>query len=326
VQFLELGIPLIIALNMVDVAEARGIQVDAELLAKLFGAPVVPMVARSNKGIQSLLDRVVEVAGEESKWKPAVLSYGLDIDQSLDQIEAIIRTSEIYDKKYPARWRALKCLEGDSQILTLLKRDPAREDRILDICRVTAKHILDTLEEEPEGIIADHRYGYIAGITKKAVKRRIEARLNLSDKVDKVLTSRILGPLLMLLILYGIYQIIFWASEAPLSWFDAFFDALKSWVAALLPKGDLQSMLVSGVVDGVGGVLGFVPLIMFMFFAIAILEDSGYMARVAYMLDRVMRWFGLHGNSVMALIISGGISGGCAVPGVMATRTLRDPR
>ena len=326
VQFKELGIPLIIALNMVDVAESRGIRVDHQQLSTLFGTPVVPMVARSNKGIQELLDKVLEIAQEGQQWYPAVISYGTDIDQSLDEIEAIIEGSSIFDKKYPSRWRALKCLEGDSQIIELLKRDPNLGQEIDAICKKTFKHIMDTLEEEPEGIIADHRYGYITGITKKSVKRKIEARLNLSDKIDKVLTNRIIGPLLMLAILYIIYVFTFSASEAPVGWFEAFFDGLKGVASSVIAPGYLQSMITSGVIDGVGGVLGFVPLIMFMFFAIAIMEDSGYMARVAYMLDRVLRWFGLHGNSVMALIVSGGISGGCAVPGVMAARTLRDPK
>ncbi|MCD4717685.1 MAG: ferrous iron transporter B, partial [Desulfobacterales bacterium] len=188
------------------------------------------------------------------------------------------------------------------------------------------RHIMNTLEDEPEGIIADHRYGFIAGITKKTVKRKVESRINVSDKIDKVLTNRAIGPLIMLAILYAIYEFTFWASEVPVRWFEAFFEGLGWVISSVLPEGYLQSLIVSGIIDGVGGVLGFVPLIMFMFFAIAFMEDSGYMARVAYMLDRVLRWFGLHGNSVMALIISGGISGGCAVPGVMAARTLRDPK
>jgi len=130
----------------------------------------------------------------------------------------------------------------------------------------------------------------------------------------------------MVAILYGIYAFTFWGSEVPLRWFDFFFEVLGGAASLVIPEGNLQSLIVSGIIDGVGGVLGFVPLIMFMFFAIAIMEDSGYMARVAYMLDRVLRLFGLHGNSVMSLIVSGGISGGCAVPGAMATRTLRDPK
>jgi ferrous iron transport protein B len=312
---------------MVDVAESRGIVVDHEQLSELLEVPVIPMVARAKKGIRELLDKVIEVADDgNEEWRPAEISYGMDIDQSLYEVEEIIRKSTIFDPKYPSKWRALKCLEGDKQIVNLLKRDPELGEKIDAICKRINKHIMNTLEDEPEGVIADHRYGYIAGITKKTVKRKIESRLNLSDKIDKVLTNRIIGPLAMLAILYAIYEFTFWASEVPVGWFEAFFEGLGSVLSSMLPEGYLQSLIVSGVIDGVGGVLGFVPLIMFMFFAIAIMEDSGYMARVAYMLDRVLRWFGLHGNSVMAMIISGGISGGCAVPGVMATRTLRDPK
>ena len=130
----------------------------------------------------------------------------------------------------------------------------------------------------------------------------------------------------MMVILYGIYEFTFWASDNPVIWMEHLFGGIKNITTFLTPEGLLRSLIVSGLIDGLGGVLSFVPLIMFMFFAIAVMEDSGYMARVAYMLDRVMRWFGLHGNSVMAFIVSGGISGGCAVPGVMATRTLKNPK
>ena len=324
--FREMGVPLVIALNMVDMAEARGIEVDEDVLSALLDVPVVPTVARANKGLGEVLDRAVEVALSRRGWKPAIISYGADIDESLEKIEEVIRKKNGYDTKYPPRWLGLKCLEGDKQILELIQDDPNMSSEINAICAKTNKHIMRTLEEETEGIIADHRYGYIAGITKKAVKRKTESRLNLSDRIDKVLTNRMMGPLIMMAILYGIYEFTFTVSEGPVNWLENFFALLKGSVSSFIPESYLQSLIVSGVIDGVGGVLGFIPLIMFMFFSIAIMEDSGYMARVAYMLDRVLRWFGLHGNSVMALIVSGGISGGCAVPGVMATRTLRDPK
>jgi ferrous iron transport protein B len=141
-----------------------------------------------------------------------------------------------------------------------------------------------------------------------------------------VLTNRFLGPLIMLAVIAGLYHFTFTYSKLPVEWLESFFGWLGSTLTAVLPEGLLQSLIVSGIIDGVGGVLGFVPLIMFMFFGIAILEDSGYLARVAFMLDRIFRIFGLHGSSVMAFIVSGGIAGGCAVPGVMATRTLKSPR
>ncbi|MBW1977215.1 MAG: ferrous iron transport protein B [Deltaproteobacteria bacterium] len=326
VQFKELGVPLVIALNMVDVASQRGIIVNKDSLSSLLGVPVVPTVARSNQGIQDLLDKIIEVVENGYEWRRDVISYGRDIDQGLRAIEEIIRKSGSYDKIYSPWWLALKCLEGDEQVRKLIRQDEETGRQIEEICNRIYKHTMDTLEEEPEGVIADHRYGYIAGITRKAVKRKIESRLNVSDRVDRILTNRAVGPFIMLLILYLIYEFTFWGSEAPVGWFEAFFGWLKGLVSTIIPAGLLNSLIVSGIIDGVGGVVGFVPLIMFMFFAIAIMEDTGYMARIAFMLDRLLRWFGLHGNSVMALLISGGISGGCAVPGVMATRTLKDPK
>jgi len=326
IQFKELGVPMMIALNMMDLAESRGITIDSDELSRLLGIPVVPMVARSNKGIEALLDKIITFGTEPKEWEPAVISYGMDIDQSVREIEDIIRSGQAVIGKYPPRWLALKCLEGDSQVLGFLQKDPEIGRKIERVCTRTTRHVIATLEEDPEGLIADHRYGYIAGVTKKTIKRKVESRLNLSDYIDRILTNRILGPVIMVFVLYGIYSITFYVSEAPVSWLESLFNLLKKGVSLVIPAGNLQSLIVSGIIDGMGGVLGFVPLIMFMFLAIAVMEDSGYMARVAYMLDRVLRWFGLHGNSVMALIVSGGISGGCAVPGIMATRTLRDPK
>lgn len=325
-QFKELGVPLIIALNMIDVASSRGIVIDQQGLSGLLQVPVVPTVARANTGLPELLDKVIETAQKDHTWQPKLISYGRDINQALEDITALFENNRFQAGNYDPKWLALKCLEGDEQILQLIKKDEKISRQIDPVCRKVSRHIMNTLEDEPEGIIADHRYGYIAGVTKKTVKRKIESRLNVSDRIDKVLTNRFLGPLIMMAILYGIYEFTFWASNTPVLWVESFFGWLKGMISILLPEGNLHSLIVSGVIDGVGGVLGFVPLIMFMFFAIAIMEDAGYMARVAYMLDRVLRWFGLHGNSVMALLISGGISGGCAVPGVLATRTLRDPK
>ena len=325
-QFKELGIPLIIALNMIDMAEKRGISIDHDALSSLLGVPVVPIVARESKGINELMDRVVEVAGLRRGWQPELISYGMDIDQGIDSIASLITKAHIRDEKYPSRWLALKCIEGDPEIRELFFEYHPLKERIDAICGQVFTHIQNTLEDSTEGIIAEHRYGYIAGITKKAVKRKLESRIDMSDRADMILTNRFMGPVIMLVILYGIYAFTFNLSRAPIKWLETGFNLVSNLFSFILPEGNLQSLVISGIIDGVGGILSFVPLIMFMFMAIAILEDSGYMARIAYMLDRVLRWFGLHGNSVMALIVSGGISGGCAVPGVLATRTLRDPR
>ncbi|MBN1625480.1 MAG: ferrous iron transport protein B [Deltaproteobacteria bacterium] len=325
-QFKELGVPMIIALNMIDMSEKRGITIDYAGLSSLLGVPVVPMVARASEGITELIDRVIEVAGQEKSWQPELISYGMDIDLGIQKIEELILKECRHEQKYPSAWLALKCMEGDPEVKKLLYEEAGLREQIDAICDHTIRHIRNTLEDDPEGIIAEHRYGYIAGIIKKTVKRKIESRIDMSDRADAILTNRILGPIIMLTILYATYAFTFNLSETPVGWLESGFKFLKDLASNLLPEGNLQSLIISGIIDGVGGILSFVPLIMFMFLAIAVMEDSGYMARIAYMMDRVLRWFGLHGNSVMALIVSGGLSGGCAVPGVLATRTLRDPK
>jgi ferrous iron transport protein B len=328
-QFMELGIPVCIALNMIDVAEKRGMTIDDEKLSSLLGVPVVPVVARSGKGQKTLMGAAVNVANGQQQRPPFEISYGEDLDSALAEMEHIITKAQFLTGTYPARWTALKYLEADEQILEKgHETDPNVAERLEKIASRVTEHIKTTMDTYPEALIADHRYGYIHSIIKQGVlqSRDDRDRMYLSDMMDKVLTNRLLGPVIMLLVLIGLYQFTFTFSEVPVGWCENIFAWLGGVVDQQLPNGPLKSLIISGIIDGTGGVLGFVPLIMFMFFGIAILEDSGYLARVAFMLDRIFRVFGLHGSSVMAYIISGGIAGGCAVPGVMATRTLRSPR
>ncbi|MFH1036366.1 MAG: ferrous iron transport protein B [Pseudomonadota bacterium] len=326
VQLMELGVPLVIGLNMMDVAEQRGMKIDPAKLSELMGVPVVPTVARSGQGVQELLRQAAELAGQHPQWKPLNISYGSDLDQGLGELAGLLEGATPRQGLISARWLALKCLEGDSEVMDTVRKDPALAGQVLPICQRVGEHLRATLDDDPESVIADYRYGFISAITRQALTLEREVRMDFSDKVDRVLTNRLIGPLFLLGVLYGVYQFVFWASKTPVEWFESFFGWLGGGVEAWLPEGILRSLIVSGVIDGVGGVLGFVPLIMFMFFAIAIMEDSGYMARMAYLMDRMLRAFGLHGNSVISLIVGGGISGGCAVPAVMATRTLKDPQ
>ncbi len=328
-QLLELGVPLVIALNMMDVAKDRGIEIKPEVLERLLQVPVIPIIARSGFGKKELLDACLRIATEKSPWHPRDISYGEDLDTTLTELVAKITETALLADSYPARYTAIKYLENDDQIVAKgRKSDPAIARVLEEIVAKTSAHTQKTLDVFPEALIADHRYGYIKSILRQGVVTHTfdTDRLYTSDKIDKVLTNRLVGPIIMLLILFGVYQFTFSWSDLPVSWLENVFSWLGNQVENILPDGLLKSMIISGVIDGVGGVLGFVPLIMFMFFSIAILEDSGYLARIAFMMDRIFRIFGLHGSSVMPFIVSGGIAGGCAVPGVMATRTLRSPK
>ena len=328
VQFMEMGVPVCLALNMMDVAKTRGIKIDVDKLSELLSLPVIPTVARSGKGKKELMATVGEKL-KDLDTTPFKISYGDDIDNALDAIEEKIRNGHFLTDIYQARWTALKYLEKDSEILELgQKANPSLSKEIERMVQSVSDHLRETLDTYPEAIIADHRYGYIKSILKQGVMHHEQDRnrLQTSDRIDKVVTNRLMGPIIMIAVLMGLYHFTFTYSEMPVGWFESFFEWLGGFADTHLSEGLLKSLIISGIIDGVGGVLGFVPLIMFMFFGISILEDSGYLARVAYMLDRIFRFFGLHGSSVMAFIVSGGIAGGCAVPGVMATRTLRSPK
>ena len=329
VQFMELGVPVVLALNMMDEAEKSGRRPDTRKLARLLGLPVVETVARNGLGREELLAEAVRtaIAGKGAEWRPLSISYGPDLDPFLEEMTDRIQQAQFLTRYYPARWIALKYLEGDEQIIALGRKQGSIASELEATAERAAEHCRQSRGLDPEGIIADSRYAYIASVLREGVlTRKKPEETSLSDKLDHILTHSVLGPVIMLAVLYGLFQVTFSVGDVPLGWVEAFFAWLGQGVHDLLPEGMLRSLLVSGVIGGVGGVLSFVPLIAIMFLGISFLEDSGYMARMAYMLDRVFRAFGLHGSSIMPFIISGGIPGGCAVPGLMATRSLRSPK
>ncbi len=325
IQLLEMGIPLCGAMNMMDVASNRGITIHPERLSELLGIPIVPTVARTGKGVKELLDAALSVK-DKPPVQPLRLSYGSDIDRALDRMEDRIKGHSMLQNRYDPRWFSLKYLEQDEQIKEYcVKHAPEVAEAFDEAYQQLLRHLESTLNTYPEALIADQRYGYIKSLVSHGIVHYTTnpSKLYISDKIDLVLTNRFLGPLFMMGIIMLLYKITFTYSEVPVGWFESFFGWLGSTAEKILPEGLLRSMIVSGVIDGVGGVMGFVPLILFMFFGISFLEDSGYLARMAFMLDRIFRIFGLHGSSVMPFIISGGIAGGCAVPGVMASRTIK---
>lgn len=330
VQLLELGIPIVLALNMMDEAESQGLKVNIKRLEELTGIKCFPCVARNGNGLEDALRAAVELANEaKGQVKPMEISYGPDLDLALKEMTPIVEEGKLLTGFYPARWVALKFLENDTEIIKRANTEnPAVSGKLTAIVDKVTQHLRTTLDSYPEAQIADYRYGWISSIMKNGVLENVDevfARTDFSDKVDKVLTHRLMGPAILLVVLYLLYYATIELGDYPLGWMESFFEWLSGTVGDMIQSPGIRSLVCDGIIAGVGGVLGFVPLIMIMFVFISVLEDSGYMARVAYMMDRVFRIFGLHGASIMPFIVSGGIAGGCAVPGVMATRTLRSP-
>jgi len=328
VQLMEIGAPMVLGLNMMDEVKRNGVTIDTERLGALLGVAVVPCVARVGQGRTELMHAVGETYRKSGgTWKPIHLSYGPDLDPILDRMTDIIEDAQFLTKRHDPRWVAIKYLENDEQVLEEGRAAGSVSGRLEAICQEAEAITRQRSATTPDAIIADWRYGFINGLLKQGViTGGDELRRNSSDAIDRVVTHKVLGPVLMLAVLWVMFQVTFTIGAYPQGWIEAGFEKLAELGAAYIPEGYLQSLVVSGVIGGVGSVIGFTPLICIMFAMLVFLEDLGYMARVAYMMDRVLRIFGLHGMSVMPLIMSGGIPGGCAVPGVMCARTLRSPR
>lgn len=325
-QIRELGLPVVLACNMMDEARKAGIDIDLRRLSERLGFPAVATVARSGEGLEQALRAALEESSRPSE--ALAISYGPDLDPALLEMVSIIEKEKILTGRYPARWTAIKLLENDEALCAQAAAASGAAQELFAIRDTLAAHLAGTLETTPDAIITDYRYGYINSVLKDGVLRKdnTKDRLAFTDKLDKLLTNTIFGPLIMLGVVYFMFWATFMLGAYPQGWVEDFFGWMAEITGSVLPDGLLQSLICDGIIGGVGGVLSFVPLIMIMFLIVAFLEDSGYMARMAYMLDRVMRVFGLHGASVMPFIIAGGIAGGCAIPGVMATRTMRSEK
>ena len=262
VQFLEMGIPVCVALNMIDVAQKRGIEINAEKLSTLLGVPVVPTVARTGKGKQALMESAAGMVRSQKNFEPLKISYGNDIDRAMLDMVKEIEADGFLTDKYPARWVALKYMEKDEQVLSQGRAlNPELADRLEKAVKKVSNHLLNTLDTYPEAMIADQRYGYISSILKQGVihHKYDQNRLYSSDKIDKVLTNRFLGPIIMLAVIAGLYHLVFTYSEAPVGWLEGIFGWLSDSISGILPDGLLKSLIVSGIIDGVGGVLDLCP-------------------------------------------------------------------
>ena len=319
-QLLEMNVPLVLAFNMTDVANQRGLTFDIDTLAQLLGAPIVMMVGNKGRGIDELLKTVAHLAEHGPAYGINRLHYGSEIEEELTRIQAQLDSEHELVKKYGKRWLALKLLENDKEII-----EKGHNDRVLQAVQASRSHIAAIFGDEPEIIIADRRYGFISGACQEAVQSSTELRHDMSDLADTVLTHRIIGLPIFIGLMYIVFQLTFVLGKYPMGRLENFFAFAANFLTAHwpgTPGGPLQSLIVDGVIGGVGGVIVFLPNILLLFLAIAILEDTGYMARAAFIMDHIMHKIGLHGKSFIPMLIGFG----CSVPAIMATRILENRR
>ncbi|MCK4260715.1 MAG: ferrous iron transport protein B [Halanaerobiales bacterium] len=318
-QILEMNVDVVIALNMMDEAKAREIQIDVKKLSNLLGLPTIPTIATKKEGVNELLKSAVEQKKAEKTFK---IDYGREIEEELETLQKVLSVYMDLSASYPLRWLAIKLLEDDKHLL----KEIESKDKVIAQVEKSKQRILEVLDEEVETIIIDQRYQFIAEITKKCVKRPQTTKETLSDKIDKVVTHRIIGIPLFTVVMWLVFQFTFKLGDPLIGWVETFFEYLGGLASAGLENIGASEMLISfvmdGVIGGVGSVLVFLPPILLVFLAISLLEDSGYMARGAYVMDRLMTALGLHGKSFISMIIGFG----CNVPGIMATRTLENKK
>jgi ferrous iron transport protein B len=317
VQLLELEQPTVLVLNMIDVATQRGYSIDDRALEQVFASPVVRAVGNRNQGTKEILAACTGSAGQPHQpWR---IDYG-NLEPAIEQLShKLTATGE--SLQFPVRWLAIKLLENDAEVLRLI-RNFSTGSAVVQLASNLRQELQAKNDEDPELTIADRRYQFVGQVLSRILTVQPDKNLTASDKIDRVLTNRIFGLPIFFALMWLLFNLVFTLAEAPQTWLEDGAAALGTWVGSQLAEGDLRSLLVDGIIGGVGGVIVFLPQILLLFFGIALLEGTGYMARAAFIMDRVLRSVGLHGKSFIPMLLGFG----CTVPAVMATRTLENPR
>ncbi|MBN1288902.1 MAG: ferrous iron transport protein B [Actinobacteria bacterium] len=326
-QLMELGVPVILGLNMTDNASKRGIDINLELLSELLGVPVVPMVGLRNQGTDKLKETIVSAVSGDVKFRDVNVNYGREPEEEIEKLEKVIRSdkgiTEKFLGKYSPRWLAIKLLEEDPKIEEDIIAYAADDSPILSAVEASRHHLSTIFGEDIETIIVDNRFGFVSGVVREAVHREREEYETVSDRIDNILTHRIFGFPFFALFMWLMFFLTFFLGKYPMAWIDWVVTNLADLASHVITSPAwLQSFIVDGVIGGVGAVLVFMPQIFIMFLCISLLEDTGYMARAAFIMDRIMHWLGLHGKSFIPMVMGFG----CNVPAVMATRTLESEK
>ncbi|MBQ6813363.1 MAG: ferrous iron transport protein B [Methanobrevibacter sp.] len=320
VQMMELGANLVVALNMNKYAQDKGYTINANKLSELLGVPVVEIEANSDIGKEELLKTIEEAANNPVNPSERLV-YGAELKEHLAELQAVIEEDKnLLD--VPSSWTAIKLLENDEIVEERIEGSSKRNNIVSETEKVK-NHLQDIFGEGSEEVIANARYAFIDGLLKEALTKPDHAKTTISEKIDRIVTNRILGFPIFLIIMFEMFDIVVNVAAPFQDFIDGLFGMLGDWIIATLGETMLSSFLVQGLIGGVGGVLVFVPQIVLLFLIISFLEDCGYLARAAFVMDKLMHKFvGLHGKAFIPMLLGFG----CGVPGIMATRTMENEK
>ena len=323
-QLVDMNVPMVCALNMYDELERRGDTLNLDVLQTLLGVPMVPTSFKSGRGVDQLLAAVVEVyEGENAVARHLHINYGHEIEHGIERIQEFLKQDEYLRTHFSTRYLAIKLIEGDVSIEELIRGREHYEDILHYRDRAKAR-VLEETGVDAETAVMDAKYGFINGALSEAGFKAgtKEDTYRTTHRIDNLLSNRYLGFPIFFLILYVMFQTTFALGQYPMDWIEAGVAWLGEWIGSTLSEGPLRSMLVDGVIGGVGSVIVFLPQILILYFFISFMEDSGYMARAAFIMDKLMHRMGLHGKSFIPLVMGFG----CNVPAIMATRTIESRR
>ena len=321
-QLIDMNIRVIMALNMFDELTRGGDTLDYDQLGRLLGIPIIPTTASKGIGVEEVLDKIIEVFEDRAEESRHVhINYGQDIEAAITRIKETVLPNREATDAYTPRYIAIKLLEDDRLMKEYLQRVP-NYPQIEETARRERQSLERAYKEDVGTIIINAKYGFVRGALKETFHAGEKEKRQLSTAIDTLLTHRWLGFPFLIIFMWVMFEATFTLGAYPQEWIEAGVGALGEWVASVVPEGPLNDLLVDGIISGVGGVIVFLPNILILFFFISLMEDTGYMARAAFMLDRLMHKIGLHGKSFIPLLIGFG----CSVPAIMATRTLESRR
>ena len=323
-QLRELDCKVLFALNMADLARTRGMKIDADKLSRLLDVPVVFTVGNKNEGIDVLLKQAIKLAETDAKThRRRNVKYSKDIEGAITRLQQFIEEKTDGTTPYNIRWTSIKLLEDDKIIKERILQ--STNDLGLEILQTTQalrKHLEQRFDDDPQIVMTDERYGFIAGIIKEIQTTSTKQRVDVSRNIDLVLTNRFIGFPIFLFFIWAMFQLTFTLGTYPMDWIDAGVGWLSATLDGLLPDNLFKALLLDGIIAGVGSVIVFLPNILILFFCIALFEDTGYMSRSAFLMDKIMHLIGLHGKSFIPMLMGFG----CNVPAIMASRTLESEK